>query len=208
MSRRFKNNNNSIKAYSMKSLYNLKKSIGDDSLSPYFELLSTEVVNVDTYEEIIQLQNIEENNEVLDSPFSQISGRTAKDIDDFITYIDSLIKIREGNSEVFNKLFPNCSKLKILELFNKWIVNNDLEAYLLFLEEISKFEIELCDIELDQSLIRMQEEWNEKKLEVNSKELPSIDAAKVSWLIFILSIYLNNQFYHIANSYYLNSLLI
>ena len=170
----------------MKSLYNLKKNIGDDSPSPYFELLSTEIVGANTNEEIIQLQNIEENNEVLDSPFSQISGRTAKDIDDFITYIDSLIKIREGNSEVFNKLFPNCSKLKILELFNKWIVNNDLEAYMLFLEEISKIEIELGDIEENKSFVRMQEEWDEKKSEINSKDLLSKDPSKVSWKMQIV----------------------
>ena len=194
MNRRFKNNNNSIKAYSMKSLYNLKKSIGDDSLSPYFELLSTEVVNTDTHEEIKQLQELDENNEVLDSPFSQIHGRTAKDIDDFITYIDSLIKIREGNGEVFSQLFPNCSKLKILELFNKWITNNDLEAYLQFLEEVSKIEIELGDVEEDQSLIRMQEEWNEKKSEINSKDLSSKDPTKVRLPLSILAWSRNSNF--------------
>ena len=194
MNRRFKNNNNSIKAYSMKSLYNLKKSIGDDSPSPYFELLNTEVVSTDTHEEIKQLQELDENNEVLDSPFSQIRGRTAKDIDDFIIYIDSLIKIREGNGEVFSKLFPNCSKLKILELFNKWITNNDLEAYLQFLEEVSKIEIELGDVEEDQSLIRMQEEWNEKKSEINSKDLSSKDPTKVRLPLSILAWSRNSNF--------------
>ena len=174
------NNRNSIKAYSMKSLYNLKKNIGDDSQSPYFKLLSTEVIGGDTSEEIMQLQNLDENNEVLDSPFSQISGRTAKDIDDFITFIDYLIKIREGNGEVFNRLFPNCSKLKVLELFNKWIINNDLEAYLLFLEEISKIEIEIGDVAENKTFIRMKEEWDEKKSEINSKDLSGKDPTKVS----------------------------
>ena len=63
---------------------------------------------------------------------------------------------------------------------------------MLFLEEISKIEIELGDIEENKSFVRMQEEWDEKKSEINSKDLLSKDPSKVSWKMQILSKFQNN----------------
>ena len=82
------------------------------------------------------------------------------------------------------RLFPSWSKLLILNLFNKWIVSNSIDFYLLLLEEISKIEIELQDIQQEEYAYKL-EEWGDSRSELASINLTNKD--KSQWMIFQLT---------------------
>lgn len=126
-----------IEAFAMKSFYTLKQNIENDVSGTYFDELSTENFYEDRNKDISRLRDLESANELIDSPFAQINGRTSKDVVDFIVLLESMIKILDGDIETLKQLFGDGPGIIILSLVNKCIAHENIEVYLTLLEKIS-----------------------------------------------------------------------
>ena len=174
-----------IQAFLLKALHNLQQNIENDYPAPYYESLTTEDPNNSRNKEILKLNKIDRTNELLDSPFSQNEKRTRRNVLDFITLLEALIKLKDGNKEALKKIFGNVSGIKILRLIKKWIANDNLETYLSLLEVISKTVlIELDDVKINQEYAHKLEDWQDSKIKLLSNSLSSQE--KSQWLILQL----------------------
>lgn len=126
-----------IEASLMKSFHNLKKNVENDVSALYFENLTTENLYEDHNKETSKLQQLSSTNELVDSPFAQVNGRTSKDVVDFIVLLETIIKILDGDVDALKELFGDGPGIVILSLVNKCIANHDIEIYLTLLEKIS-----------------------------------------------------------------------
>ena len=175
-----------IEAFAMKSFYTLKKNIENDVSASYFEELSTENFYEDRNKEISKLKDIESANELVDSPFAQINGRTSKDVVDFIVLLESMLKILDGDVETLKQLFGDGPGIIILSLVNKWIADENIELYLILLEKISTaIVIETSSVTKVSKYACKLEDWQSKKIENLSNSFS--DQERSQWLILQLS---------------------
>ena len=175
-----------MQAFIMKSFHNLRNCIEGDIPSKYFESLSIGNLYIDRNKVISKLKDLESMNELVDSPFAQINGRTSRDVIDFIVMLENIIKILDGNVETLKHVFGDGSGVKILSLVNKWIINEDLEVYILLLDSISttaKFDTN--DVKKVSRYAWKLEDWQSKKVESLSNSFT--DQERSQWLILQLA---------------------
>jgi hypothetical protein len=166
---------NSIQKFLITHLKNLKHKVqnGIEDEPYFFEGLSTETNTSKDHnnnETNDILDNLDEDNIVLDCPCVPNDRRSITDVCNFIDILQSMIKIKKGDSKIFNELFNIKDNLSnLVSKMYKWIVNKNVESYislLIYLSEI--IEIKL-GIKVDRKVAKKKNLWG-----IN-KEIPGID---------------------------------
>ena len=69
------------------------------------------------------LDDLPQDHEIFDNPLSAVNGRTKEDVISFLEVLEKIVKIKEGESEIFknlfillNHIFKTMSKRKNLNL--------------------------------------------------------------------------------------------
>lgn len=91
------------------------------------------------------IDNLPPDHELVDTPFSMVNGRCLEDVRDFIKILEFLIKIKEGETKIFEKIFNVDENVaKTFGAVFRSVSNKDLESHLTVLINLSrKIEIKL-----------------------------------------------------------------
>jgi hypothetical protein len=91
------------------------------------------------------IDNLPPDHEIVDTPFSMVNGRSLDDVRDFIKILEVVIKIKEGETKIFEKIFNVHENVaKTFSAVFRSVSNKDLESHLTVLINLSrKIEIKL-----------------------------------------------------------------
>ena len=105
----------------------------------FFEDLRTEEEEDHGTDDEPGLDDLPPDHEIFDNPLAAVNGRSIEDVLSFIKILEVIVKIKEGEASIFEKLFKIDKPLaKTISVIYKSISDKDLESYISVLLNLSR----------------------------------------------------------------------